>query len=99
MTAGAGSNLPECQNYSVETKTVNLSVVKGSLWRKRQPAPFEKDYLLGGSSCRRRLGTVIRASGAPAGSLFEPVTRRPLSQRFSLQARMPVMVLYERGVA
>jgi hypothetical protein len=35
MTAGAGSNLPECQNYSVETKAVNLSVVKGSLWRRQ----------------------------------------------------------------
>ena len=35
MTAGAGSNLPECQNYSVENKTVNLSVIKGSLWRRQ----------------------------------------------------------------
>lgn len=35
MTAGAGSNLPECQHYSVETKTVTLSVVKGSLWRRQ----------------------------------------------------------------
>ena len=35
MTAGAGSNLPDCQNYSTETKTVNLSVIKGSLWRRQ----------------------------------------------------------------
>ena len=35
MTAGAGSNLPECQNYSIENKTVNLSVIKGSLWRRQ----------------------------------------------------------------
>ena len=33
MTAAGGSNLVDCQDYSVENKTVTLSVAKGSLWR------------------------------------------------------------------
>ncbi len=33
MTGGGGNNFAGCQNYSVENTTVNLSVVKGSLWR------------------------------------------------------------------
>jgi hypothetical protein len=33
MTAAGGSNLVDCREYSVENTTVNLSIVKGSLWR------------------------------------------------------------------
>lgn len=33
MTAAGGSNLADCQEYEVETTTVNLVVIKGSLWR------------------------------------------------------------------
>ena len=34
MTAAGGSNLVDCREYSVEETTVNLSVIKGSLWRQ-----------------------------------------------------------------
>jgi len=33
MTGGGGNNFAECEKYSVETATVTLSIVKGSLWR------------------------------------------------------------------
>lgn len=33
MTGGAGNNFAGCENYSIENTTVNLSVIKGSLWR------------------------------------------------------------------
>jgi hypothetical protein len=33
MTGGGGNNFAECEKYSIEETTVNLSVIKGSLWR------------------------------------------------------------------
>ncbi len=36
MTGGGGNNFAECEKYSTEKAAVNLSIVKGSLWRRDQ---------------------------------------------------------------